>query len=218
VVPDWREQWIERQRREEERRARWQPHWDAERQALKTCPLKGPDADKPGCCGLCGGPLPVGPSGRVHPMRRWCSRACSATYWNNHGWASASAARCTLDGWRCVKCGKLGAGTTMPPWAVRSDSPLVLVSLQVNHRIPRNGRGYQESCAHHQDNLETLCTPCHGREPSRQITARKLARHLRVLIGIRTGELRVDWTRASRHPRTRRIEAASFPLWEEVAS
>lgn len=34
--------------------------------------------------------------------------------------------------------------------------------LQIDHRVPREGRGYGDGCHHHQDNLQTLCVPCHA--------------------------------------------------------
>lgn len=40
--------------------------------------------------------------------------------------------------------------------------------LEVNHIVPREGRGYTKGCHHHQDNLETLCRPCHVDETRRQ--------------------------------------------------
>lgn len=41
--------------------------------------------------------------------------------------------------------------------------------LEVNHRDPRRGRGYQAGCHNHLDKLETLCHPCHVDETTRQI-------------------------------------------------
>ncbi len=35
------------------------------------------------------------------------------------------------------------------------------VKLEVNHIIPREGKGYGQGCHNHQENLETLCHACH---------------------------------------------------------
>lgn len=40
--------------------------------------------------------------------------------------------------------------------------------LEVNHIVPREGRGYGNGCDHHLENLETLCRPCHVDETRRQ--------------------------------------------------
>ncbi|MBI3743353.1 MAG: HNH endonuclease [Chloroflexi bacterium] len=33
--------------------------------------------------------------------------------------------------------------------------------MEVNHIKPLKGRGYRIGCAHHLDNLQTLCHRCH---------------------------------------------------------
>jgi 5-methylcytosine-specific restriction endonuclease McrA len=38
--------------------------------------------------------------------------------------------------------------------------------LEVNHIVPCAGQHTQLSCAHHLDNLETLCMPCHKEHTS----------------------------------------------------
>lgn len=40
--------------------------------------------------------------------------------------------------------------------------------LEVNHKTPRQGKGYGPGCHHHPDELETLCRPCHVDETTRQ--------------------------------------------------
>ncbi|MFI5346989.1 MAG: hypothetical protein ACHQ51_11505 [Elusimicrobiota bacterium] len=99
---------------------------------IATCVLARPAA---GGCGWCGMPLPDG-------RRTWCRGACSTRFWNNHWWPRARRAVRRRDKYRCVSCGKAG-------------------KLEVNHRIPCRGAHGMLSCAHHLDNLETLCVPCH---------------------------------------------------------
>lgn len=45
--------------------------------------------------------------------------------------------------------------------------------LEVNHVHPRRGKGYTNGCAHHQDNLQTLCRRCHSLVTDAQRAARK---------------------------------------------
>lgn len=45
--------------------------------------------------------------------------------------------------------------------------------LEVNHKVPREGRGYSFGCAHHQQGLETLCRPCHVLETTAQRRERR---------------------------------------------
>lgn len=213
---DWRQRYAERQRREEERIARLTPVWERDAEILKRCPMKGEHADEPGRCGLCGTELPRMRNGNIHPTRRWCSQECSDRYWQSHGWTFASRAAIRRDGYRCVRCGHPGYGVVSAPIGTFTvEEARVMRQLEVNHRIPRNGRGYHNGCHHHQENLETLCKPCHSMETQKQHRGRRLARGLRILIGIRRGELEVRhrWTRE------KRIEALPEPLWPtEVAS
>lgn len=48
--------------------------------------------------------------------------------------------------------------------------------MEVNHIEPALGRHNQLSCAHHLDNLETLCPPCHKTITAAQRVARDAAR------------------------------------------
>lgn len=109
-------------------------------------------------CTLCGTPL----TGR---QQRWCSTECSDLYWSNHRWPAAKvhalwrAQRIGRSGgvrWLCARC---GCTTTRP---------------EVNHRRPARGAHGAISCAHHQDNLEVLCIPCHRAETRRQHAAGEL--------------------------------------------
>lgn len=96
-------------------------------------------------CFLCAGPLP--------PRRMWwCSDRCVNLWTQNHEWSAASHAARRRDGGKCVRCGSDGGDA----------------ALEVNHKRPRNGRGYHQGCHHHQVRLETLCHPCHVIETTRQ--------------------------------------------------
>lgn len=45
--------------------------------------------------------------------------------------------------------------------------------LEVNHIIPREGRGYGAGCHHHLANLEVLCHQCHLGVTNLQVRSRK---------------------------------------------
>jgi 5-methylcytosine-specific restriction endonuclease McrA len=110
---------------------------------------------KAGRCDLCARPLPP-----YH--RRWCSENCSNEFWavfqRHHDWKPARGAAIRRDGFKCVRCGE-------------SDYDL----LEVNHIVPREGKGYGRGCHHHQDNLETLCRKCHVIETTKQRRSRSQA-------------------------------------------
>lgn len=117
-------------------------------------------------CDACDKPL-------TKRQQRWCSTECSRLYWENHQWGMARQAclnrsvavyqitrthRPIPISWRCSVCGC----TTRKP--------------EVNHRTPALGAHSRESCAHHQENLEVLCIPCHRSETRRQHAAGELRR------------------------------------------
>lgn len=108
-----------------------------------------PYRNAPGVCDHCGKAL----TGR---QQRWCSRECSFVEWPEHDWNSARKAAKKRDGNRCVQCGSSA-------------------SLEVNHIEPRVGQGYGWGCWNHQDNLETLCHPCHVEVTKAQAAARREA-------------------------------------------
>ncbi len=101
-------------------------------------------ADIPGHCAVatCAKPLP-------RRRRRWCSDQCSRVYGQNHDWGNARMAARRRDGYKCVRCESKE-------------------KIEVNHIIPRRGRGYGTGCQHHQTNLETLCHNCHVRITNEQ--------------------------------------------------
>lgn len=113
----------------------------------KRCALLPYDAVA-GVCAACGKRL----AGR---QTRWCGPVCRAVYPENHYWQFARRAARKRDHYGCVRCGTMNI-----------DAP------EVNHRIPRNGRGYGVGCHNHLDNLETLCHEHHLRVTRAQRVAR----------------------------------------------
>ena len=128
---------------------------------LARCVLAKPS---PGGCRWCGKELPAN-------RRTWCSERCAGRFWNNHWWPLARRAVKRRDRYRCTGCGHV------PPkrpaakefharafylkafrlWrAVRRTE-----RLEVHHRVPCLGTHATPGCAHHLDNLETLCVTCH---------------------------------------------------------
>lgn len=76
---------------------------------------------------------------------------------------------CGRDG-QAWPCDAQMRGTVPGHWQYRKPR-----QMEVNHRSPRNGKGYGQSCAHHLEpdaagkgGLETLCHPCHVVETMRQ--------------------------------------------------
>ena len=149
-------------------------------------------------CYLCGKDLPAF-------ARRWCSNSHAVTWWNNHAWGEASKAALRRDDYTCRKCGVtkyvvvLGQKTlNVLTSTCRCGSPWVdgncatvgdigrpvaghhavttYVDLEVNHIDPLVGKGYQNSCRHHLDGLETLCHPCHVGVTTQQRRDRESAR------------------------------------------
>lgn len=86
-------------------------------------------------CAWCGKALPI-------RRRRWCCDDCGMWWSRHHAWTTAREAAKKRDGWACVIC----------------QSPQ---SLEVNHIVPRRGKGYENGCHHHLDGLETLCHDHH---------------------------------------------------------
>lgn len=139
---------------------------------LADCSLAPPLAA--GACAWCATPLP--------PRRRtWCSDACGDAFWTNHWWSVARQTAKRRDRYRCRRCGttapkrpRATAFTTrtrylaaMRAWRAAKRT----ARLEVNHVVPCVGRHGQLSCAHHLENLETLCPPCHRAATSAQRAA-----------------------------------------------
>ena len=99
---------------------------------VALCTLAQPNA---GACSWCAAPLPKG-------RRMWCRDRCAAAFWKNHWWSRARRAAKRRDKYACVRCG--------------GGRP-----IEVNHIVPCLGAHGTLSCAHHLENLETLCVPCH---------------------------------------------------------
>jgi hypothetical protein len=112
------------------------------------CTLR-PFTAEPGRCDACGKAL----TGR---RRTWCSTDCQTEWEANHDWAHARLAALRRTSWACERCGVVDH-----------------LNIEVNHREPLVGHGYNRSCAHHQDNLEPLCVPCHRAETARQVADRR---------------------------------------------
>ncbi len=128
---------------------------------LARCPLARP---APGGCAWCGAALP--------PTRRsWCADRCAEAFRANHWWRRARQAAKRRDRRRCVRCGhapaprpsargfasRAGYLAALRAW--RAGRPAD--RLEVNHREPCRGAHDVLGCAHHLENLETLCVACH---------------------------------------------------------
>ena len=111
-----------------------------------------------GVCDRCGTAL----TGR---RKRWCCDACMNEWRSQHDWTLARDRAKKRDGNRCVKCGAEKAYD----WR----EPEKTVRLEVNHIVPRVGRGYGFGCHNHLDNLETLCHPCHVEVTKQQAAERR---------------------------------------------
>jgi 5-methylcytosine-specific restriction endonuclease McrA len=130
---------------------------------LAVCSLAPPLADDRACA-WCAAELP--------PRRRsWCSDRCGELFWANHWWSVARTAAKRRDRYRCRRCGarapKRPARTAFAKHAaylaaMRAWRKEKLTSrLEVNHIVPCRGKHRALDCAHHQENLETLCPQCH---------------------------------------------------------
>ena len=129
---------------------------------LAVCSLAPPLAG--GGCAWCGAALPA-------RRRTWCSDRCGDRFWANHWWSVARRTAKRRDKYRCTRCG--AAPPKRPVKAAFKTQPAYLramrawraekrtARLEVNHIVPCEGKHGQLSCAHHLDNLETLCPGCH---------------------------------------------------------
>lgn len=145
------------------------------RREIRLCLLRAPsvrgltpaETARRRLCFLDGKPLPPGRS-------RWCGPRCVRVYWRNHGWSDARLF-CRLR----ARLGDDVAIAGVVPrgaWSIRPKCARCrkeVGEIEVNHRHPRNGEGYEEGCAHHQANLEPLCHECHVAETTRQIRERR---------------------------------------------
>ncbi|MBV8643106.1 MAG: HNH endonuclease [Candidatus Eremiobacteraeota bacterium] len=144
------------------------PFADVKRDALlAACALAPPAAD--GACRWCAEPLP--------PRRRtWCSDRCGDAFWANHWWSVARSTAKRRDRYRCRRCGT--RAPKRPAQSAHRTRAAYLVAmrawraakrtgrLEVNHIVPCEGKHGELSCAHHLDNLETLCPACHKEHTS----------------------------------------------------
>jgi HNH endonuclease len=146
---------------------------------LAVCSLAPPLAE--GACAWCGSALP--------PRRRtWCSDRCGDRFWANHWFSVGRRTVKRRDKYRCRQCGaappkrpvKTAFKTqasylrAMRTWRAEKKT----ARLEVNHIVPCVGQHGVLSCAHHLNNLETLCPACHRALTSAQqrSRARKPAR------------------------------------------
>jgi 5-methylcytosine-specific restriction endonuclease McrA len=134
---------------------------------MTRCALLPFDA-LPNVCARCGRRL----TGR---QTRWCSRDCQLVYERNHYWNQARDARLKRDNYTCGGCGWRSHSFIVDGHDQMTLFPVVDRErwLEVNHRIPRVGRGYSSGCHHHQDRLETLCHVCHVKVTRRQRISRQ---------------------------------------------
>ncbi|MCU1352007.1 MAG: 67, gp67 [Acidimicrobiales bacterium] len=142
-------------------------------------------AGDPGRCRWCDAP--------ARPEAAWCSHPCEDEYRRNHWWDQAREAALVRDGSRCRHCGLGPAVPTTAKALLRALIPMRAIEaarlwqtpawraleqacqLEVNHLVPRLGRGYQAGCHHHLDNLETLCHRCHVAVTTQQQADRRAA-------------------------------------------
>ncbi len=141
---------------------------------LAVCSLASPLAR--GGCAWCGNALPA-------RRRTWCSDRCGDRFWANHWWSVARRTAKRRDKYRCRQCGaappkrpvKAAFGTqagylrAMRAWRAEKKT----ARLEVNHIVPCAGKHGELSCAHHLDNLETLCPACHRALTAAQRRARQ---------------------------------------------
>lgn len=134
---------------------------------LAVCSLAPPSAS--GSCLWCSKALPS-------RRRSWCSDRCGEAFWANHWWSVARRTVKRRDRYRCKRCGT--NGPKRPARAKHATQRAYLAAmrawraakkvgrLEVNHILPCAGKHTQLSCAHHLDNLETLCMACHKEHTS----------------------------------------------------
>ena len=123
-------------------------------EAMADCPML-PRHIGPGTCDGCGTAL-------TGLQRRWCGSDCSDRWWSNHSWGFARPHAIVAAGGSgapCARCGRVVG------WRA-----------EVNHVVPREGKGYGRGCHHHQSNLEVLCHGCHAIETTRQLHERRARR------------------------------------------
>ncbi len=129
---------------------------------LAACSLAPPLSE--GACAWCGAERP-------DRRKTWCSDRCGDAFWANHWWSVARQSAKRRDRYRCRRC-----GTRAPKRPVESahKTRKAYVAamrswrkekrtgrMEVNHIVPCAGAHGELSCAHHLENLETLCPACH---------------------------------------------------------
>lgn len=109
-----------------------------------------PGAGMPDVCDRCCATLPP-------RRRRWCSDECADAYFREHRFSWSRVQALKRDGYRCTAC------------RVSQDEPFARgLVYEVDHIEAANGSHGKLSCAHHLDNLRTLCRPCHVKRTAEQ--------------------------------------------------
>jgi 5-methylcytosine-specific restriction endonuclease McrA len=160
---------------------------------LAECSLAAPAPS--GACGWCAAPLPL-------RRRAWCSDRCGELFWANHWWSVARSSVKRRDRYRCRRCG--AAGPKRPSRAKHATHRAYLAAmrawraakkiarLEVNHIVPCAGQHTQLSCAHHLDNLETLCLPCHkAQTAASRCQARAVQTESETVVSARVSATRI---------------------------
>lgn len=127
----------------------------------------------------------------VRPASAWCGTTCQDEYRADHWWDLARSAVLSRDSHRCLRCGVGPDLVTVAKLVLRALIPIGPVdaarlwrseawsafqlrcSIEVNHREPRMGRGYQSGCHHHRHGLESLCHRCHVVITNEQVADRQ---------------------------------------------
>lgn len=97
---------------------------------------------------------------------------------DNHAWTWARFRALRRDKSTCQRCGKkfeddANIKQVLVGFYYDGRDRVDRWPMEVNHREPRNGQGYEAGCWHHLDGLETLCHDCHLIVTAEQRAARR---------------------------------------------
>jgi hypothetical protein len=175
---------------------------------LAVCSLAPPFAD--GACAWCGTELP--------PRRRsWCSDRCGDAFWANHWFSVARSTAKRRDRYRCTQCGARAPKRPVKTHYTAHAKYLAAMRawrkekrtsrLEVNHKVPCIGKHAELSCAHHLDNLETLCPACHKQHTAALRPQPRVSAPVADASGADTGWRPATVSGASRRSRMRGVPA-----------